>query len=274
MKSPLRYPGSKAAFASFFFDITKESHTTSETIVEPFAGSAAVSLYALENNICKNAILIERDPLIYCFWKSVFEHTQALAQCITRVEVTIDTWSSLNELRLLDKPDIKKIVDLGFAGLFFNRTNFSGILGSAPIGGMEQNSDYKINCRFNKKQVINSIENIALFKNRVSVIFGNATDEIVRLSKRNKNLFFFIDPPYYKQGPRLYRYSYTVADHLYLSNILKNIKKPFFLTYDKHHVIEYLYQDQNIKEFNNPYSTRIPKMGNELLISNREFNQQ
>ncbi|MDR2182028.1 MAG: hypothetical protein LBN92_05035, partial [Treponema sp.] len=150
-------------------------------------------------------------------------------------------------------------------------TNFSGIIGSTPIGGMEQNSNYKINCRFNKKEIINSINNISCFKNRIKVIFGDAVDNINRLALRKKSFFFFIDPPYYKQGPKLYRYSYTVADHLNLSIILRNFNHPYFLTYDKHHVIEYLYKDQNIKSFQNRYSTKIPKMGNELLISNREF---
>lgn len=273
MKNPLRYPGSKAAFSPLFFDITRENHNTSETIIEPFAGSAAVSLYAVENNICKNVILVERDPLMYSFWESTFNSTKLLVQRIRKVEITLDSWMKLSKLRLIDIPDPKMTVDLGFAGLFFNRTNFSGILGSTPIGGMEQNSNYKMNCRFNKKDIINSIEKIASFRNRIKVFFGNATDIIIKLSqKKDKKLFFYIDPPYFRQGPKLYRYSYTVADHLNLSNILKDLKYPYFLTYDKHHVIEFLYKSQNIKEFKNRYSSKIPKMGNELLISNREFN--
>jgi DNA adenine methylase len=273
MKNPLRYPGSKAAFSPYFFDITQKNHKPSETIVEPFAGSAAISLYALEKNICKDVILIERDPLIYCFWKSVFDNTEQLVQRINKVDITLESWLGLNELRLLDNPDSKRIADLGFAGLFFNRTNFSGIIGSAPIGGMEQNSNYKINCRFNKKEIIASIENISQFRNRVEVIFGDAVDNINHLALQNNNLFFYVDPPYYIQGPKLYRYSYTVADHLNLSIILRNFNHPYFLTYDKHHVIEFLYRDQYIKPFQNRYSTNIPKTGNELLISNREFRE-
>jgi DNA adenine methylase len=271
MKSPLRYPGSKAAFSPYFFDITEKIRKASETIVEPFAGSAAISLYALENNIYKNVILIERDPLIFCFWKSVFDYTEQLIEKINRVDITLNSWLGLNKLRLFDKPDDKMIANLGFAGLFFNRTNFSGIIGSTPIGGMEQNSNYKINCRFNKKEIIASIETITQYKDRVEVIFGDAIDNINRLILKNNDLFFFIDPPYYKQGPKLYRYFYTVADHLNLSIVLKSIKYPYFLTYDEHHVIEYLYKDQYIHQFQNRYSTKIPKMGNELLISNREF---
>jgi DNA adenine methylase len=118
MKGPLRYPGSKAAFSPYFFEITEKIHNFSETIVEPFAGSAAISLYALENNICKNIILIERDPLIYCFWKSVFDYTEQLIGKINRVDVSLNSWLGLNELRLLDKPDGKTIINLGFAGLF------------------------------------------------------------------------------------------------------------------------------------------------------------
>jgi DNA adenine methylase len=271
MKSPLRYPGSKAAFAPLFFDITNGMHSTTETLIEPFAGSAALSLYALENNMCSKVILVERDPLLYSFWESVFNHTQDLIQQIEQVEITIGTWLHLNQYRLLDKPVMNQIAILGFAGLFFNRTNFSGIIGSTPIGGMEQNSNYKINCRFNKNELIKTILTISQFKDNVSIIFGDAVNEILKYSQLEANLFFFIDPPYYMQGQKLYRYSYTVADHLNLSNILKTIRQPFFLTYDKHHVIEYLYKEMYIHEFKNRYTTRVPKKENALLISNREF---
>jgi DNA adenine methylase len=128
-----------------------------------------------------------------------------------------------------------------------------------------------INCRFNKKEIITSIKMISQYRKHIEVIFGDAVNNINRLDVQDKELFFFIDPPYYKQGPKLYRYSYTVADHLNLSIVLKSIKHPYFLTYDKHHVIEYLYKDQYMQQFQNRYSTKIPKMGNELLISNREF---
>jgi DNA adenine methylase len=42
------------------------------------------------------------------------------------------------------------LLQLGIAGLFFNRTNFSGIIGAGPIGGQKQASAYKIDCHFNR----------------------------------------------------------------------------------------------------------------------------
>jgi DNA adenine methylase len=39
--------------------------------------------------------------------------------------------------------------ELGLAFLFFNRTNYSGIINAGPIGGKRQLSKYKMQCRFN-----------------------------------------------------------------------------------------------------------------------------
>ena len=61
------------------------------------------------------------------------------------------------------------LLDLGFAMLFCNRTNRSGILTAGVIGGLKQDGKYKLDCRFNKEKLIKMIEELSLYKGRVEV---------------------------------------------------------------------------------------------------------
>jgi DNA adenine methylase len=103
---------------------------------------------------------------------------------------------------------------LALAGLFLNRTNFSGILHSGPVGGRSQNSKYKIDCRVNKKEIISRILRIALLGGSVSVVIDDALNFLhVSHALNNCNCFFYIDLPYFKQGHQLYRFYYKTVDH-------------------------------------------------------------
>ncbi|MFJ4136237.1 DNA adenine methylase [Pseudomonas cyclaminis] len=269
LKGPLRYPGSKAAFAPIFFEVIRQLDLEFKTIVEPYCGSGAVSFYALQNNICDEAVLVERDPLIYAFWYSVFNHTDELLSKIDSADIDLNTWHSLQSLKELDAPDSASIVELGFAGLFFNRVNYSGILSAKPIGGLSQSSDYKIDCRFNKPDLCLRIKNIARLSSRVKVVFGDALEAINKPDLYGANSIYYVDPPYFDQGKRLYRHHYNTSDHYELYESLASLKMPWFLSYDKHHVVELLYKHFNLVTFGFRYSSRMPKLVDELFITNQ-----
>lgn len=198
--SPLRYPGSKATFLNVVLKFVETYNLQGKEIIEPYAGSGIVSLSLVSNGIVNKATLIERDPLIYAFWKAVFEHTNTLVASIEKINVNIDTWNHLRTYLKVDKPDDFRITDLALACLFLNRTNFSGILHSGPVGGQNQDSKYKIDCRFNKKEIISRIQYISLLRDSISVVFGDALHFLQASHfKNNSNRFFYIDPPYFKQ---------------------------------------------------------------------------
>ncbi|WP_082460438.1 DNA adenine methylase [Pseudomonas mediterranea] len=268
LKGPLRYPGSKAAFAPIFFEVVRQLDMNFKNIVEPYCGSGAVSFYALQNNICDSALLVERDPLVYAFWYSVFNHTEELLDKVRSAKVDLDTWHYLQPLRELDSPCLSSIVDLGFAGLFFNRVNYSGILSAKPIGGLSQSSDYKIDCRFNKPDICRRIESLASLSGRVEVMFGDALDVIKRSDVYGVDSIYYVDPPYFDQGKRLYRHHYNISDHYELYEALADLSVPWFLSYDKHHVIELLYKHFSLVTFGFRYSSRMPKLVDELFITN------
>lgn len=270
MLSPLRYPGSKSDFIQTAAKILKASDLVGYEMVEPYAGSAAVSLGFLELNLIRHVTLVERDPLVYSFWKSVVDAPEDLISEFESTPITLDKWHELRPLLQTDTPDNEDILKLGLAGLFFNRANFSGILNAGPIGGKEQKSEYKINCRTNKVEIAKRIRKIAEYKDKISVVFGDATD-IVSQYKESQNVFFYLDPPYFVKGESLYRYFYRLKEHKTLAKALGDVKFKWLLSYDDHHVIEFLYEDFHIKKFAFQYSARSPKNHTELLISNFEL---
>ncbi len=268
----MRYPGGKSDFVKTAAKILEDNNLVGLPIVEPYAGSAAVSLGLLEAGLVSHATLVERDPLIYSFWKAVFERTDALVTAFNDLPISLETWHGLRPLLSVDAPSPRKIVQLGLAGLFFNRANFSGILDAGPIGGKGQKSQYKIDCRTNKEDIISRIRRISEFSEVVSVEFGDAV-EIVGQYKNKKKVFFYIDPPYFQKGESLYRYFYKLREHKQLAQALVKTKFPWLLSYDVHHVIEFLYEDFYVNRYNFQYSARSPKNHEELLISSFQIQQ-
>lgn len=267
MLSPLRYPGGKSDFFSLAAEIFVGAGFSGMPVVEPFAGSAAVSLGLLDFGLTPHVTIVEKDPLLYCFWCSVFSHTSELISRFQDLSISLKTWEEFQKYLRIDVPNGDNVVDLGLAGLFFNRANFSGILNAGPIGGKGQKSDYKIDCRTNKDDIIVRILTIATLADRVDVVFGDAA-ETVRQQSSRKNTFFYLDPPYFKKGELLYRHFYKLAQHKELASVLAEAEFNWLLSYDDHHVIEFLYQQFNLERCEFRYSARSHKNHNELLISN------
>lgn len=272
MLSPLRYPGSKSDFIKTVAKIIQSSQLEGMEMFEPYAGSAAVSLGLLEAGLVSHVTLVERDPLIYSFWKSIIEKPDELISAFDQLPITLDTWHSLRHLLKIDQPNNENYLELGVAGLFYNRVNFSGILNAGPIGGKEQKSIYKIDCRTNKSEIANRIRKITNHKQKISVVFGDAT-EFIGSKNHLHDVFFYMDPPYFLKGESLYRYFYKLKQHKDLAKALNDVKFKWLLSYDYHHVIEFLYEDFHINKYQFQYSARSHKNHTELLISNFEIPQ-
>ena len=111
-----------------------------------------------------------------------------------------------------------------------NRTSFSGILASrvGPIGGKEQKSIYKIDCRFPRETLIDRVRNAASYRKMVYGIWNCNWDEgIDRIREDQKlrrlpddGLFFYLDPPFFEKADKLYRYYFREHDHKQLRDFL------------------------------------------------------
>ncbi|MEN6462211.1 MAG: DNA adenine methylase [Syntrophomonas sp.] len=274
--SPLRYPGAKSNLIGYISSLVRREFPDGNcTIIEPYAGSAIISLSLVFNEVVSKAIIVERDPLIYAFWQAVFSIPDVLISNIKNVDVSIDTWHSFQKYRKATNANDFSLIEMAIAGLFFNRTNFSGILKANPLGGLQQNSEYKIDCRFNKTKIIKKIELIATLQDKVEVYYGDALNFMIthQFEYRANPCFLYIDPPYYLKGKSLYRYWYELEDHKQLSNFLLNLNNTvkWLVSYDNHSEIESLYS-KNIKhQVHFDYSVHSRRSEKELLISNLEI---
>lgn len=276
MKStnPLRYPGGKFFLANYVDKVLEVNQLHGCAFYEPYAGSAAVAIELLLAEKVEKIVIIERDPLIYAFWMSVVGHTNELCEKIQLMDVSLETWVQMQKYKHIKTPLECPTLDLGIAGLFLNRTNYSGILKANPLGGKSQTSEYKIDCRFNKAQIIKHIERISEKKSRINIHWGDALLFLRNYKSElyKSNCFVYIDPPYYQQGKNLYRYFYTDDDHRNLAAIIKRCYYPWLISYDEHDFIRNLYfsNNSNLRQQNLhcDYTAQKHKKGNELLISN------
>jgi len=266
--SPLRYPGGKSKIYEKVKTLIENNAMGNRTYVEPFAGGFGIGLGLLCNNIVQSAVLNDVDSHIYHFWHSVFYSTDDLLRKIADTPITID---ERKKQMAVYKDSAADALSDGFATLFLNRVNFSGVIKGGPIGGLAQSGTYKLDCRFNKKEIIKKVECIALLKNRISLYNRDASDLIINcLEFQNNTTFFNIDPPYVAKGSRLYTNYFKESDHRNLEQVItENLRgMPWIITYDDCELIRDIYKQYPMTGYNIQHSARVSIQGKELVISN------
>ncbi|ENV4673974.1 DNA adenine methylase, partial [Streptococcus pyogenes] len=192
--SPLRYPGGK----SQVYDYVRELVIANDAItyIEPYMGGMGIALKLLLNNNVHKIMVNDYDKAIYAFWYSVLNYTEQLIEKINTTPITIDEWKLQREVQK-NKNNCDDLLTLGFSTLFLNRTNRSGIIKAGVIGGLKQDGNYKLDCRFNKEKTIKKIKLIASYKKQIK-LYNMDAEKFIRLNiTKTKNSFTFFDPPYY-----------------------------------------------------------------------------
>ncbi|MCW9717622.1 DNA adenine methylase [Avibacterium sp. 21-599] len=261
--TPLRYPGGKARFAPTIKEIIERNNLNGH-YVEPFAGGAGVALDLLFNNYCTNIHINDLDLAIYHFWKSVTEQTEDFIRLINDTRITIEEWHK--QKALLKRDDLSPL-EHGFAAFFLNRTNRSGILKAGVIGGLNQTGNYKLDCRFNKIDLIKRIERIGNSASQIHVTNYNTETWLLTLDNFiPANSLIYLDPPYYEKGQGLYRNFYKHQNHLLIKEQLDNVKTPWIVSYDNHQKIKYMYQQYRQSEYTLNYSVNKKIKATEIII--------
>jgi DNA adenine methylase len=275
IQSPLRYPGSKHRIAEMVAGILEQNLLVGTHLYEPFAGGAGVSLNLLANKFVRSATWVERDPMLYSFWVMVQDKPEELIDRMNRGRITLGAWRRMLPLRKLDKPVKRHIPELGYAGLFFNRTCFSGMLGAGPIGGLGQNSPYKIDCRFNKDELAHAIRNVSTHMQKVELLFGDGTkfldDQLLTMENHS---VVYVDPPYVTNGHKLYRYAFSKADHERLADVIAEVRVPWLLSYDNHELIRELYFEKRARFVKTYQSLKGSRFVKEILLFSDDFEVQ
>ncbi len=269
--SPLRYPGGKNKISRLMASIC-ERNNLNDHYVEPYAGGASVALYLLFNRYVKEITINDLDRSIYAFWFSVLNQPRKFCNHINHVDVTIETWKRLKSIQKRKKTT--SLFELGFSTFFLNRTNYSGIIDGGMIGGIEQNGEYKIDCRFNKQELIQKIKRISKHRNKIHLYNLDALNLINRIQKKTskQNIVYYFDPPYYLKGHSLYMNHYKNNDHKKVADKIKKITKSrWIVSYDNVPEIRKMYKECKKKEYSLIHTAYKVHRGKEVLFFSKNL---
>lgn len=265
--TPLRYPGGKSKLYNMVADIIQNNFTTPPAYIEPFAGGAGLALKLLSKGIVSNIYINDFDYAVYSFWYSVKNNNDSFKKMIEECEISIEERERQKEIYTSAYDNKYTKLEIGFATFYLNRTNRSGIITAGVIGGINQNGNYKMDCRFNKKELLKIVENINEFKDKIHVYNIDGKKFIQEMDKKFMDgTIFYLDPPYVEKGPGLYKNSFDLDEHTKLSNSIKKLKNKWFLTYDKKSIIKELYQNYKMDTLNLTYSVEKKTKGEEYII--------
>lgn len=269
--SPLRYPGGKNKLSAFLAKICIDNNINGH-YVEPYSGGASVALFLLLEGFVSRITINDRDRSIYAFWYSVLNRTNELCELIENAELTIEEWRRQKNVQNNKKSS--DLLELGFSTFYLNRTNRSGIINAGVMGGVEQNGNYLIDCRFNKEQLIKRIRKIASKKKQIRLYKKDAIKLIEKIQNEaeNDNIIFYFDPPYYLKASTLYMNHYEDGNHKLVSEKIKAIRNiKWVVSYDNVPQIQNLYSDCNKKEFSFKHTAYESREGKEILFFSRNI---
>ncbi|QHS52207.1 DNA adenine methylase [Edaphobacter sp. 12200R-103] len=265
--SPLRYPGGKSCLYELMSQILHKNKIEKPHYIEPYAGGCGLALALLFEAQVSEIHLNDLDPSIFSFWSSVLDNTGELVKLVETTPVTPDEWERQQEIHR--SCNASNSLELGFATFFLNRTNRSGVIGGAGmIGGKGQTGKYKLDCRFNREDLVRRIKRIAKYKSRIHLSNKDAVDFMSRSNKKfPEPAFFCIDPPYYNKGASLYTNFYGPDDHGAVADAVLALDRPWIVTYDNTEEIAKLYRKRRQYIFDINYSLQTKRVGSELLIA-------
>ena len=262
LRTPLRYPGGKRKLANFVETLISCNDLSGCDYAEPYAGGAGLAMELLRRGIVNQLWLNDIDKGIASFWKLVLQQPDLLCEMIEETDVTIEEWKKQKEFAKSEDTVLR-----GFATFFLNRTNRSGIIKGGVIGGKNQNGTWKLDCRFNKNELINRIQAIAKYRDRIHSFNMDALEFLESaVPKHLETVLFNLDPPYYVKGAGLYTNFYNDSDHLKVSSFIRTESRPWIVSYDNHEFIRKIYSGCNFIEYDLTYTAQRKEVGKEIMF--------
>lgn len=263
-ESPLRYPGGKTQLTPFVVALARANGMLGGVYAEPFAGGAGLAWRLLLNGDMTEVWLNDIDPGISALWQVVVHEPDPLCEKILTTPITMKEWYHQREI-LFAPGSMKQ--DRAFATLFLNRTNRSGILKAGVIGGKSQAGAYKLDCRFNRAELVDKIQRIHSYRDVIQISQLDAEECLRRWDRKlPARALLSIDPPYFTQGRDLYLSFYVPEDHVRLAKLVRGLKRPWMLTYDDAPEIERLYEDFPVFRKGLTYYAQTKRKASELLV--------
>ena len=262
IKSPLRYPGGKSRAVNLISSLIPPF----EEFREPFLGGGSVFIYAKQRYPNKQFWVNDLYFELYKFWE--------IAQAdINSLIAQIYSWRKKfpigKELHSFLNQNMTKFNDIERATAFFiyNRITFSG---TSLSGGYSE-------AAFVGRFTESSIERLYQFSKVIQDTKITNYDYKKLIGKEGKNVFLFLDPPYYSATKSaLYGKNgnmHKSFNHIDFAETMKNCQHKWLITYDDSEYIRDLFSFANIIPWNLTYGMRnvskeSDSKGKELFISN------
>lgn len=258
----IRYPGSKEKIVrqikATFPDALRIGGLFQQPHLEyrePFFGAGAIGFAILRNLASTSTIwLNDRDYGLRCFWGAVYDVPEEL---IARIRTFSPSVKAFLQFKSEDLRCDLDVVEIGFRKLALHQMSFSGLGAKAggPIGGLEQSSQYNVECRWNPSRLCRHICARHSELRRFAEVRITAYDFGDVIKGAPASAFIYADPPYVAKGPELYKHSMGDADHRRLAALLYASRAPWVLSYDDHPLVHELYGWAHIDRVSLTYTT-------------------
>ncbi|WP_080708464.1 DNA adenine methylase [Aeromonas hydrophila] len=271
--SPFRYPGGKDKLTTFLAIFLMHNKLHGGRFIEPFCGGAGASLSLLLGGYVNEIHINDKNYALYCFWEQLTKNPEGLLDLIFCTKPNIDDWHKQREIYADSINRVKGFskLEYGFSVFYLNRTNRSGILGAGPIGGLEQEGKYKIDCRYTTDTLIKKLERIIKYKESIFVYNDDCLSFLDRFSdkKHYDTDFIYLDPPYVKEGRNIYSKNFCFNDeqHEALKRAISAFPNRWLISYDDHPLVHKLYSGQGARTIEFSYVMNKAKVGRELMIA-------
>ena len=265
--TPLRYPGGKARFASLITDVIRSNNLDGGQYLEPFAGGAGVALALLIDGVVEQVHVNDADPAVAVFWRTVKRQANKLIDMVADEPISMEAWYHWRNVMLGNVRATE--LERGFATLFMNRTNRSGILKGGVIGGKEQLGNYKIDERFMRDELCNRLDRIRSHARALHVYEEDAHQLLLRCHQfLPTRSLVYLDPPYYVKGAGLYRNFYKHEDHAKIARLLgsQRFRRPWVVSYDNAAEIREMYGYASSFTYDLNYTAQRRYMGAEVMF--------
>lgn len=265
--TPLRYPGGKARFAPLIAELMRINNLAGGHYLEPYAGGAGVAITLLIDGVAEHIHINDADPAVAVFWRVATQQTRELINMVANEPVTMDAWQHWRAVMLGQEPATE--LNRGFATLFMNRTNRSGILKGGVIGGKAQTGTYKLDERFMRDELCSRLDRIGRHASAIHVYEEDAHKLLLRchLFLPTKSLVY-LDPPYYVKGEGLYRNFYKHEDHAKIARLLGSVRfrRPWVVSYDNADEIRAMYHYARSFTYGLHYTAQRRYTGAEVMF--------
>lgn len=262
--TPYRYPGSKNKMLPILMEHIDQMMLSKKEFCDAFVGGGSVLLQVAKKYPNIQLFANDKDSWVSSFWNVI-----SSVDSFKMLELfdLMDAAPTLELFYKLRETAATNDVERAYRSIFFNRTTFSGIVTSGPIGGKEQKSAYPIGCRYNINELKKKImycHDLLMSRTKVSNIDFSLYEVLTMTDCPT-----YLDPPYYFKGDMLYPEQMSPTNHESLSKIL-NTRDNWILSYDDCSEIRKLYSNNRIIDLAARYcingKKNTWKSKNELII--------